>query len=275
MLLLKKGKDKRKVIYVIHDGLGNIGCYMSLVGGIQTTAYVYGIETDYERIKSFHSIEELASQYIEKVNAYDICLIGFSIGGILAYEMACQLNEKGKTVMLVLIDSFISRKHSTFLDHLKYQIHYYRRPMYHDLLAVFDNLNENELSTTVLNLPEMKRKAIQAVFTEHEYTTLLPDYQKMKGTEIKNSIGLLTKCQELLEGYCPRKNSFVGNAVFFRAKQNVDNSMRGWKAVLQKNAEFYSIEGDHYSIMQGKNAETIVHILEDYCRMNGGMFYDR
>lgn len=272
MMLLKIGTDNKKGIYAIHDGLGNIGMYMPLVGAIRTKAYVYGIETNYESIKNCYSVEELASQYIKNVTADDICLIGFSFGGILAYEMTCQLKEKGKNVMLVLIDSFISRKHSTFLDYLKYQIHYYKKPTYDDLQNVLDALDETELSIIVRKLPDEKRKAIQDVFEKNTYTTLLPDYQGMKGSEIKNRIDTLIKSQDLLEKYCPKKNYFMGNAVFFRAKQNVDNSMRGWKAVLKKNVEFYSIDGDHYSIMQRKNAENIGHILEDYCRTKGETF---
>lgn len=273
MILLKKGTKKNEAIYVIHDGLGSIGCYMPMTGFIKSNVWIYGIENEFVFLKDMDSFQSVAAEYIKAVQEDHICLIGFSIGGVIAYEMACQLNRNGKNVMLVLIDSFISRNHSSVMDHIKNKLTIFTRPKYDDAKDLFETIEAADRSKKVWQLPNEMKERICTLFEKKGYNTMLPLYNNMTCIEILDRILMINKCQELLEAYCPQKSRFDGKAVFFRAMQNVDNSTKGWRKVLKRNGTFYKISGDHHSIMGKNNAEIIVEILVNYCKENGGGFY--
>jgi amino acid adenylation domain-containing protein len=79
-------------------------------------------------------LEDLASHYIMEMQQVQPCgpyyLIGFSFGGLIAYEMACQLSANGHQVkFLGLLDSYLSwEKHLLPYHHIIYNFFSRLRP---------------------------------------------------------------------------------------------------------------------------------------------------
>jgi thioesterase domain-containing protein len=98
----------KKPVFVVHGDKGNY-LISDKLGADQPLYGFFHPGSEGEKIK-FNSVEEMAIEYLKMVQR--VCpdgpfyLIGFSFGGVLAYEMAVQLKRSGHEVpFLVIIDS--------------------------------------------------------------------------------------------------------------------------------------------------------------------------
>ncbi|CAK5086425.1 unnamed protein product [Meloidogyne enterolobii] len=88
-------------IFCIHPISGSAILYRHLAGILPLWANVVGVQYAFEAdslINKASSLGELAKYYAEKIEAYTketpLLLIGHSLGGVLAYEIALILNKK-------------------------------------------------------------------------------------------------------------------------------------------------------------------------------------
>ncbi|NDV85371.1 amino acid adenylation domain-containing protein [Aurantimonas aggregata] len=108
------GYDAKTPLFLIHAIAGTLTCYQTLVAELNTTRPVYGIRAvglESGEACDGRSIEDLAASYCDQIRAvqprgpYRLC--GWSFGGVVAYEMARQLQQAGEAVaFLGLIDSY-------------------------------------------------------------------------------------------------------------------------------------------------------------------------
>ena len=100
-------------IFCVHPGMGLSWSYSGLLGQLDGDIPVYGIQARgiAERAILPRSIPEMAADYIAEIRR--ICpsgpyrLLGWSFGGNVAYEMACQLQHAGAEVgLLMLLDAY-------------------------------------------------------------------------------------------------------------------------------------------------------------------------
>jgi thioesterase domain-containing protein len=99
---------------LVHPIGGQIGCYAPLVRLLPWDRPVYAFQADSDRYSKdeFLSLEDLAGSYLDRLLRQQprgpYCLGGWSLGGVIAYEMARQLREHGEEVaLLALFDSRI------------------------------------------------------------------------------------------------------------------------------------------------------------------------
>jgi len=122
LVQLQRGRrnDRRqapKRLILIHPIGGDVGCYHELVARFDPEWEVLGIQMSEEHDLS---IEQLAQRYVALLRSVQpdgpYHLAGFSLGGLLAFEMAGQLEADGQLLGSVsLIDSMLI--HGTF-DHV-------------------------------------------------------------------------------------------------------------------------------------------------------------
>ncbi|MFD0727036.1 alpha/beta fold hydrolase, partial [Lysobacter brunescens] len=99
--------DEKTRLYLIHPIGGDILCYSPLAEGLDAAWDVFGLQMNEPHEAT---VPELAARYVAQLEAaHDgspYHLGGYSFGGVIAFEMARQLEEKGATVATVsLIDS--------------------------------------------------------------------------------------------------------------------------------------------------------------------------
>ena len=107
LLPLKDGTS-RLPLFFIAPALFDLLTYKDLIQHIETGQAVYGME-GYEELLS-SSVEETASRYIDQIlsrfTSGPFALIGFSSGGVIAFEMALQLHAMHIEVpFLAMLDS--------------------------------------------------------------------------------------------------------------------------------------------------------------------------
>ncbi|MBO0950113.1 non-ribosomal peptide synthetase [Fibrella forsythiae] len=108
-----KPTGTRQPLYIVHGAGLNVLLFNAVAQNLHADQPVYGLQArGLNGIdEPFYSIEEMAAHYVETIVKHNpagpYSLSGFSFGGIVAYEMARQMKEKGLDVGLVaLFDAY-------------------------------------------------------------------------------------------------------------------------------------------------------------------------
>jgi thioesterase domain-containing protein len=92
-------------IYLVHEILGGIGCYIALADALGRDQPVYAFRPPSP--KHGLDIQELAALYLRDLHMFrptgPYILGGYSFGGLVAFEMAQQLRERGDEAELVFM----------------------------------------------------------------------------------------------------------------------------------------------------------------------------
>ncbi|MCX5385392.1 amino acid adenylation domain-containing protein [Streptomyces sp. NBC_00083] len=112
-VLCMKPTGSRPPVFCLHSGVGFALSYLPLVRHLGAEHPVYGIQSPYVVAGAPlpTSIEETAAEYIELIRKVrpegPYHLLGWSLGGLLAYEIAVQLRAAGDEVgLLANLDSY-------------------------------------------------------------------------------------------------------------------------------------------------------------------------
>lgn len=111
-LFTLQGNSSDKHIICIHPAGGTAFCYLSLADSLGSSYIVYGIQSpgveinDYKVLSLEHTAKEYVRLIIEKGIQSPYCLLGWSLGGVIAFEIASQMKVAGLEVAnLFLLDS--------------------------------------------------------------------------------------------------------------------------------------------------------------------------
>jgi len=112
LLLLRSGTEQPP-IFIIHGLGGSIMEFFELIKHIRTPHPIYGLQAKGADGASppLTHIEDMARFHLESIRNVQprgpYTLIGYSLGGVVAFEMARHLSENGETVaLLTMIDSY-------------------------------------------------------------------------------------------------------------------------------------------------------------------------
>jgi amino acid adenylation domain-containing protein len=114
---------KRRPLFLIHPAGGHVFPYVHLANRLGSNQPCYGLQArGLEEGQEPHKrIEEMAAFYIDAVRTVQAkgpyLLGGWSMGGVVAFEMAQQLHALGEnTALLALLDTRIPSAHEEFTD---------------------------------------------------------------------------------------------------------------------------------------------------------------
>ncbi|WP_249039737.1 thioesterase domain-containing protein, partial [Archangium gephyra] len=107
------GGDKTP-LFLVHPVGGNVFSYTELARQLGSERPIFGLQAQgLDGLSApLSSVEEMAALYVETIRSVQpsgpYLLGGWSMGGVIAYEMASQLRQRGEEVELVaLIDSYV------------------------------------------------------------------------------------------------------------------------------------------------------------------------
>jgi thioesterase domain-containing protein len=105
-------EGSRPPLFLVHSASGNVMSYIALARSLGREQPVYGLQS--RGLDPHHKpttrVEDMAAEYLQELTALQpegpYHLGGWSMGGVIAFEMARQLTAQGKSVApVVLIDS--------------------------------------------------------------------------------------------------------------------------------------------------------------------------
>ncbi|HEY3328726.1 MAG TPA: amino acid adenylation domain-containing protein [Capsulimonadaceae bacterium] len=239
----------RPPIYCVHHIDGVVVCYRELAQYLGEDQPVWGIQAQgLDGIQTPGTkVETIAAKYVEdiiKVNPtgpYLLC--GLSFGGVVAFEIACQLRAGGRHVDFVgLIDTYGP-------DYFRQEPNYEKeRPLFmrtldqfHALRGLEGNERKTFLSQKLKNGINRLKKANGLNVVADDVKDYLPE--ALKAIKEANEKALLE--------YYPK--AYPGELILFRAAERLDRKftdpLLAWGS-LAEDVIVREVLGNHYTIIQ-------------------------
>ncbi|NES24812.1 MAG: non-ribosomal peptide synthetase, partial [Symploca sp. SIO3E6] len=217
----------------------------------------YGLQSVglYGNEKPVSTIEEMAATYIQALQEIQpnspYYLGGWSMGGVVAWEMAQQLQAAGQEVaLLALIDSYAPRKSELELDETS---------LANSLAADLGGLFGTELPLTQLNLEQLQpQEQLQQIFNAAKRLNLLPPEVDIE--QMHHLFQVFQANRVAIANYQPQPYS--GKVALFCASSTAED--RGWNSITKGELKTYTIPGDHYTMMRSSHVQTLAQQLETY-----------
>ena len=270
-----KPSGQKPPFFCVHPSGGNIICYMDLAFAMEEDYPFYGLQAKGLRgdEEPLHEVEEMAQHYIhemkkiQKQGPYHIG--GWSAGGVIAFEMAQQLKNRGEEVCLILIDSLFPGRENikhfplqTLFQILKRRVCRIFRKIIkkapseekkQELLVGKDPFpipKEYKQGKTLRNIwrnaflnykPEKFPGKLTLLLSKH-YEKRIQDYLRyLKHTISARNLKGASKLIQKLE------------------KLELHNPLN-WNSVSKK-LEIIPIPGDHHSLLRDKNAQQLARYI--------------
>jgi len=244
LLELKLGESSAKPLFLVHPVGGYAHCYSELANNLNYHGPVFGLQVDGVVPET---IEAMAKKYIEAIKSVQFegpyLLGGWSMGGVVAYEMAQQLNLAQENVdLLLMIDSLYSPISATDTG--------MSTPDERTLLQIL----ASELGITAKGLSASEKDALAAMPLDELLVTvlclgkdqnLLPMNFDLQ--ELRERYAVTLKNSMALRAYRPKPLDIEIQLIRAEGNENVDWDL-GWSSVAAK-VSVTNQSGDHLSMM--------------------------
>ncbi|HVR99644.1 MAG TPA: non-ribosomal peptide synthase/polyketide synthase, partial [Thermoanaerobaculia bacterium] len=255
-LLVELAPGTGRPFFCVHAIGGEVLSYVHLARHLDRP--VYGLQA---QEGSAWTLEEMAARYVHALREVQpegpYSLGGWSMGGVVAFEMARQLERQGEAVAPVaLIDSFApegqERPQRIVADG--------------ELVALFarDISRQFGLSLPPL-LPDFgelaAEDALRWLSAKAERAGLLPPGAESR--EVKRRFAVFQANFRLLEGYAG--GPCAAPVILFKAAERPAESASdlGWGRLSQGPIEVHELSGDHYTLLQQPHVQTLAALLRE------------
>lgn len=237
-------------LFCVHGLGGHVACFLPLARALSGTRPVYGfqgqgLEADEEPHDSIEAMASLYTRELQEAQPHGPYLLcGWSLGGLIALEMAQKLAAQGQaTALVALLDSYLSTKE-------------------------FENLDLDDRSVIRwiaphlgLSLADLKRLPV-----EQQWELIAQRANVAQGIGVAEIRRLAAVCRAHLAAagrYRPRP--YGGRVVLFRAGR-VSGMFDGQWRALCPDLEVERIPGDHYSILRQPDVAALAERLDQRIR---------
>lgn len=233
IVTIKSASPQKSKVFCFHGAGGNVLNYYGLGNYVGDKAF-YGVQSlgvDGEEI-TVKTIQEMAVIYIKEIMTVQpqgpYILAGGSMGGMIALEVARQLQLKGQKVQeIVMFDTF-----GPHFDELKYGK--WERPLLDRLISRIKGFkNKLAFKATLLLLKFQKKN--------------LPQHMRYQLVERKNLTAL----------YQYQPAPYSGNLTLFRGPKRARgwyaDPYLGWRKTILGDIKVIELEGDHHNFIESHN----------------------
>lgn len=258
-----KPNGTKPPLFMVHGAGLNILNFKHVITHFDDDQPVYGIQgigpNGYENW--FESIEEMAACYIEsivKINPKGpYALSGFSFGGVVALEMARQLEKQGKKVSIIaLLDSYV--------DSSYYYAPYWQKKLlriYDVNYRRFDYLMEMLTSWKAFK-KRTKAKKDYILKTHFGKKDILTEQEALTLKEFTVASDMVNK---IVDRYHLKPQNIEVD--LFRAKDDLeyklDSTHMGWKKAALKGVNIHNVPGNHLSIVDPPNDKFLARMIQN------------
>jgi len=239
----------------VHAVGGNVLEYHDLARHLGTDQPFYGLQSQGLDGKSapLNRIDEMAQLYIKELRAVQPCgpymIGGRSFGGVVAFEMACQLHSEGEEVsLLALFDTYPVGHHKLLPAEDKRNSRFYRlskrfETHTHNLSQLGFKRKLGYLWNKIRYLPAKTKDQVWGSIFKLYREGARPIPRLLRNIEQLN--------REAARNYVPRVYS--GKVTLFLASSDLTASYdlkEGWEALVGDRLEVHEFEGDHINIIK-------------------------
>jgi thioesterase domain-containing protein/acyl carrier protein len=249
----------RPPIFCIHGGGGNALNFHLLARHLDPEQPVYGLQSvglDSKQ-EPLKRIEDMAAHYLREIRRVQpegsYFLIGYSMGGVIAFEIAQQLYRAGqKVAMLAMFDTF--------------------GPRYYQPHTFFDELQRHRLNLSKLSLKGkliycLKRLRETGELYKLRFRNLMhsffPSAKRLEEESLTvRSVWLAN--QQALAAYVPQV--YPGDMILFRPEKqdwwSMPDPYLDWPRWIAGDIELLQVPGDHYTMVLEPNIAGVAEQLK-------------
>ncbi|MEH1847189.1 MAG: amino acid adenylation domain-containing protein, partial [Nostoc sp.] len=247
-----KSNGNQPPLFCIHPAGGNVLCYQHFTYYLSSEQPLYGLQSVglNPQNQPHTSIEQMATYYIQELQTLQphgpYFLSGWSLGGLVAFEMAQQLSHQGEQVALLsLLDS--------------YPVSITSKEPEDDAALLVDLLRED----LDLCLEEMRQ------FEPEEQLIYIVEQAKQKnlvpeGFDLAQAHHLLKIYKlnaQAAKNYKPQYYS--GSIVLFQANETDPDFECTWNELV-KHIETHVVPGNHISMMREPHIKVLAQKLQKF-----------
>ncbi|PTR00939.1 amino acid adenylation domain-containing protein [Mucilaginibacter yixingensis] len=257
-----KPKGTKMPIYIVHGAGLNVLLFNALAMNLDADQPVFGLQAKGLNgiDKPLDNMEEIAANYIAEIVAKNpdgpYALAGYSLGGIIAYEMARQMIEAGRDVrMVAMFDTHITQTER--YDSVIVKLFRRTRLLIMQLLYSFVLLAQDPKRAIEYKALQLKRRIIRL-------------WWRIKGAD-QSQEGFFGYSNELDEENKRAMDNYFVQPVnvaidLFRAKKKTfymdDFKFMGWKPYAKKGVRVHDIPGEHNTIFAPPNDQEFAVVLQ-------------
>jgi thioesterase domain-containing protein/acyl carrier protein len=243
-------------LFVIHGVGGNVLNFYDLAKRLGSTQPVYGVQAQslQPAADPLTTLEDLAAYYVKEVRAVQTegpyNFLGYSYGGLVAFEMARQLQRENQRVELLgMLDTPVwrhaFREESKTIAKIVKQLMAVWSPFFHRLrpctpMEIFDGLKSTVLRT-FYTLATSNGKAIPS---------------RLRSVYHINSYAAVN--------YVPK--TYDGVVTMLRASREKGPRDLGWSKFTTQPVRVFEIPGAHLQVLSNENLPRVVKNLQKCLR---------
>jgi thioesterase domain-containing protein len=301
-------------LFFIHAGGGSVFCYVTLARYLGKDQPTYGLQTPglYGDREPYTDLQELATHYIQEIRSVQpegpYHLGGWCGGGIIAYEMARQLQHAGqKVALLILLDSappcagnapdhddalfLLAGFAGDLLRLLGEQIPAsYKSALLELLVSVMSASGNQAIDANQVTmfmaylLAERQGSDMIAVYESLKQLTPDQRWQRLVTrageTQMDSLDADLAHLRRLYLIYCSNARAiygyvpqvYLGKIALFCASDKEANTQReeasAWQKWTTEQVSLYSAPGDHYTMLKEPNVQILAGKLKEQLELS-------
>jgi thioesterase domain-containing protein len=247
-ILMQRGESNIAPVIFIHPLRGGLLCFSKLIPSLEFNGNIFGVEsigysTDRDSLSNVMEMAEIYTKRILDLGIKDNCtLIGYSFSGIIALEVARNLERLGKKInSLILLDSH------TFTQSVKEEANNSLRSfLAHKKLMKSDN------------------SSLDVIYSE---ITRLIGYNIPKNKiSIERDLKVRTANLKAIVDYEINPEKINSDIYLFRVRDNPnsDELYNQWKTATKGNYVEQFISGSHLTIVESPFVESLAKKIDAY-----------
>ncbi len=252
----------RPPLYLIHGIGGEVLTYRPLCHHLPAEQPVYGFESNVWDTQDRGTVVDTAASYVEVLIRRQpegpYYLGGFSSGGAIAFEMACQLDAAGRTVgLLLLIDAGIPPRALKLIVRPPLPLRRYLGNVVHWLVDDFMTTSVAAWKGRITSKYRKVAAAARARLIDGQRVKTMTDVADVRDRlgmwqYPQHYRGLLQQRWEEFARYQPGR--FSGSAVAIRSRTGrllqPRHELTGWEPLIAGGVERHTIRGSHDNILK-------------------------
>jgi len=263
-LIPVKSKGRKPPIYLIHGGGLHVLFYQALSQHLDENQPVYALQAHGLNGKNepFNRIEDMAGHYIKEILDQNpdgpYCLAGYSLGGLITYEMTRQLRAMGKTVNLVAMFDAVAKYNWEGNDATAKWKKAMKKANFNMKLMMRDPIKTAKYKAEVLKMQRHHLKG--EINVAHGQTADKPDDNQ--GGNAGRVV--YEKSMEAFENYVLEPMEV--RVDLFKAKEQMfflhDPELYGWGHFAENGVAVHELEGNHMNMFSAENGESLGRMLQ-------------
>jgi len=259
--------------FCVHPVGGSVFCYADLARVLGRERPFYGLQAPAPGVfsedalpKSGTTIEQIAALYIREIQRVrptgPYLLGGWSMGGLIAFEMARQLNQQGERVdMLVLFDTHLPPQNREAIDERD------ELPILIRFAADMSRLigkDQGDLQEQFCSLDITQQRAMLLDALKRDGVLA----EDAPGEEMNDLLSVFTRNAMAVDRYSLQPGQ--QRIILFRAAEASapEQLAQQWRRWAAGGVELCLTPGDHYSMLRRPNVSLVAERLKSYLQLS-------